>query len=259
MECQPSCSAGTKYEVVRGFQHTKGQYVLIEPSDLEAIGSPAKRTIHIMDFVSMDEVDPVYYEKPYYLQPTEGGERTYALLLKAMQESGKVGIGKVALREREHLTLIRPLEHALVMETIAFPDEVRTVEEAVPPVTASIDERELQMAHMLINSMSAPFTPSKYRDEYRESLTRMIEEKVEGGSVTAKAAPAPASAGVSDLMEMLRKSVQLMGSENGAEEAVAVNGGSAAPPADRSGDPFAEDAAPQSNGNGKKKKELVTA
>jgi DNA end-binding protein Ku len=206
-------------EMVRGFQHTKGQYVLVEPEELEALGTPAKRTIQILDFVEMTDVDPVYFEKPYYLQPSEGGERTYALLHRAMKEAGRVGIGKVALREREHLALIRPVEYALVMETISFPDEVRTLHEAVTPLEVKIDDRELQMAHMLIQSMTSSFQPEKYHDEYREALTRLIEEKVEGGTITAKAAPAPAGDAVSDLMEMLRRSVEATQTERTAGEA----------------------------------------
>jgi DNA end-binding protein Ku len=253
-------------EVVRGFQHTKGQYVIIEPAELEGIASPAKRTLRILDFVSMEDVDPVFYEKPYYLQPSEGGERTYALLHKAMSESGRVGIGKVALREREHLALIRPMEHALVMEILAFPDEVRSVHDAVVPVDAQIDERELQMAHMLINSMAGTFEPEKYHDDYREAVTHLIEEKVEGGVVTTKAAPAPTTGAVSDLMEMLRRSVEAMGGEAPAPAATNGHGKAkgkkeepepVAAGAER-GDPFAE---PKTNGrkNGKKAEELVEA
>jgi DNA end-binding protein Ku len=226
----PQCEReASEEEMVRGFQYSKGQYVLLEPAELEALGTPAKRTIQILDFVDMADVDPVYFEKPYYLQPSEGGERTYALLHRAMQDSGRVGIGKVALREREHLALIRPCRHGLVMETIAFPDEVRSIEDAVAPIDVKIDERELQMAHLLISSMTGQFTPEKYRDEYREGLTRLIEEKVEGGTVAAKAAPAPASSSVSDLMEMLRRSVEAMQQDRTAG---APNGtpGAEAPP-----------------------------
>jgi len=217
----PQCDreAGEE-EMVRGFQYSKGQYVLLDPVELESLGTPAKRTIQIMDFVDIAEVDPVYFEKPYYLQPSEGGERTYALLHRAMVDSGRVGIGKVALREREHLALIRPCRGGLVMETIAFPDEVRSIEDAVPPLEVPIDERELQMAHLLIGSMTTQFAPEKYRDEYREGLTHLIEQKVEGGTVAAAAIPAPASSSVSDLMDMLRKSVEAMQAtrpeENGA-------------------------------------------
>ena len=206
-------------EMVRAFQHTKGQYVIMDPAEMETLGTPAKRTIQILDFVSMSEIDPIYYEKPYYLQPSEGGERTYTLLHRAMKESGKVGIGKVALREREHLALIRPIDTALVMEILSFPDEVRILEEPLAPLDAHIDDRELAMAHMLISSLSANFAPEKYHDEYREALTSMIQQKVEGGTVTTTAAPPPSSAGVSDLMEMLRRSIEAAG---GATPAVAA-------------------------------------
>ncbi len=194
-------------EVVRGFQHAKGQYVMVAPEETEALVTPAKRTIQIVDFVSLAEIDPIYYEKPYYLQPTEGGERTYALLHRSMADRGKVGIGKVALRDRESLAAIRPLKHALVMEIIAWPDEVRAIEDAIPPIDAKIDERELQMGHLLINTLSGPFDPEKYQDEYRNALTRLIEAKVEGGAVSVAAAAAPKQE-VSDLMEMLRRSLE---------------------------------------------------
>ncbi len=212
-------------ELVRAFQHTKGQYVVMEPADFDSLESPAKRTLHILDFVSMADVDPVYFEKPYYLQPSEGGERTYALLHRAMETTGRVGVGKVALREREHLAVIRPLQHALVMEIMAFPDEVRRLEDAVAPVDVKVDERELKMAEMLIGSLSSEFQPEKYRDEYRDQLTRLIEQKVEGGVIATPAAPAPSSDSVSDLMEILRRSVQAASEERGAAEPETVPAG----------------------------------
>lgn len=214
-------------EMVRGFQYAKGQYVIITPEELEAMGTPAKRTIQILDFVDMSEVDPIYYEKPYFLQPSDGGERTYALLHRAMTDANRVGIGKVALREREHLALIRPHQHGLVMEILAFPDEVRSISDAVPPLDVKIDDRELQMAHMLIETMTTSFDPSKYHDQYREQLTHMIEEKVEGGTVTTPSAPAPTTGAVSDLMEMLRRSLEATQAARPEGEPAAKNGKSA--------------------------------
>jgi DNA end-binding protein Ku len=198
-------------ETVRGYAYTKGQYVLVEQSDLDTLDTPAKHTLRLVDFVDLGEVDPVYFEKPYYLQPAPGGERTYALLHRAMTAKRLVGIGRVALRERDHLALVRPLEHALVMETIAFPDEVRAVDEAVAPLDVAVDERELQMAEFLMEHLHASFEPTKYRDDYREELTRLIETKVEGGTVEArKVADGPRKGEVLDLMEMLRKSVEVL-------------------------------------------------
>jgi DNA end-binding protein Ku len=198
-------------EMVRGYQYAKGQYVIISPEEFEAMGSPAKRTLQILDFVDVAEIDPVFYEKPYFLQPGDGGERTYALLHRAMTESNRVGIGKVALREREHLALIRPHEHGLVMEIMAFPDEVRSISDAVPPLDVKLDEREVQMAHMLIQSMTGTFDPAKYHDEYREQLGEMIQQKVEGGTIATPAVPAAPTGAVSDLMEMLRRSLEASG------------------------------------------------
>jgi len=198
-------------EMVRGYQYAKGQYVIISPEEFEAMGTPAKRTLQILDFVDVAEVDPIYFEKPYFLQPGDGGERTYALLHRAMVESNRVGIGKVALREREHLALIRPHEHGLVMEILAFPDEVRGIDAAVPPLEVKLDDREMQMAQMLIQSMTSTFDPAKYHDEYREQLGEMIQKKVEGGTIAAPATPAAPTGAVSDLMEMLRRSLEATG------------------------------------------------
>ena len=209
-------------ETVRGYRYAKGEYVLVEQSDLDALDTPAKHTLQLVDFVDLAEVDPVYFEKPYYLQPAPGGERTYALLHRAMSEKKLVGIGRVALREREHLALVRPMEHALVMETIAFPDEVRAVDEAVPPIDARVDERELQMATFLMDHLHAPFDPGKYQDQYREDLTRLIEAKVEGGTVQApQVAETPRKGDVLDLMEMLRKSVEVAKDEREPAKATA--------------------------------------
>ncbi|MFN3651461.1 MAG: Ku protein [Armatimonadota bacterium] len=205
-------------ELVRGFEYTKGEYVLVEDEELQGLATPAKHTLQILDFVEMSQVDPVYFERPYYLQPGAGGDRTYALLHQAMTESGRVGVGKVALRDREHLALVRPMKHALVMELISFPDEVRSVEEVVAPPEVRVDERELKMAEFLIESMSAPFEPEKYRDDYREELTRLIEAKVEGGTVRARKAPDRETRGeVVDLLDVLRRSVEAAG--GGAEGA----------------------------------------
>ncbi len=241
--CERDASEG---EIARGYQYAKGRYVTLEPEDLETIDSPAKRTLQILDFVDLGSVDPVYFEKPYYLQPAPGGERTYALLHRAMVERGRVGIGKVAFREREHLALVRPVGHALVLETISFPDEVRSVEDAVQPLNVEIPERELQMAQMLVDQMSGAFEPDKYHDQYREALTRLIDTKVEGGEVTAAPAPPAESGSVADLMEMLRRSVAAAGGPEATEAPAGdeARGEQKTPPEDEANEHLPEKSTP---------------
>jgi len=213
-------------EIARGYQYRKGDYVLLDEGDLENVTTPAKHTLQIMDFVDLKEVDPIYFEKPYYLQPAPGGERTYTLLREAMEKKGRVAVGKVAFREREHLAVVRPLEHALVLETIAFPDEVRALEEAVPEIDVKVDERELHMADLLIENLTGHFDPEKYTDDYRDELLRRVSAKVEGGTVKATAAPkAPAKGEVLDLMEVLRRSVEAAQGGRAAKEPAAAGNG----------------------------------
>lgn len=195
-------------ETVRGYQYSKGRYVHFTQEELEQAAPASRHTLRILDFVDLAEIDPVYYEKPYYLQPGTGAERTYALLHRAMTERGRVGIGKVAFRNREHLAVVRPMQHALVLEIISFPDEVRALTDAVPPLDVELDARELQMADVLVESMTSRFEPEKYRDEYREQLEQRIAEKVNGDAAEPAPSKAPARRGeVVDLMEVLRKSV----------------------------------------------------
>jgi DNA end-binding protein Ku len=217
-------------ETVRGFPYAKGDYVMVESGEMDDLNPAARHTIQILDFVSMEQVDPVYFEKPYYLQPGEGGDRVYVLLHRAMTESGRVGIGRVTLREREHLALIRPMEHALVMETIAFPDEVRALESVVPAIDAKVDNRELQMAHMLVDALTAEFEPGKYQDEYRAALTELIEKKADTGAPAGKGrARRPAKGEIVDLMEVLRRSMSAVKEERAPGEKAAPR------PAARSG------------------------
>lgn len=213
----PTCGReAASDELARAYQHSKGEYVRFRQEELDDLAPATRHTLRILDFVDLTEIDPVYYEKPYYLRPAPGGERTYALLHRAMVEKGRVGVGKVAFRNREHLAVVRPFQHALVLETIAFPDEVRAVDEAVEPLDLEVDERELRMADVLLESMSAAFDPERYHDEYRHVLIKRIEEKVHGGGSVEAPVAAPRGKGeVVDLMEMLRQSVA---AEQGARD-----------------------------------------
>ena len=186
-------------QLVKGYELSPDRYVVVRPEELESVEPKKTRTIDIEDFVELDQIDPIYYDHPYYLAPAEGAAKAYALLMQAMKESGKVGIARVVIRSKEQLVAIRPREDLLVMETLLFGDEV------VPPADArraagAVDElkagkREVEMAQQLIDSLSTDFDPDSYRDEYREAVLELIERKAEGQEVAIQAAPEAPSRG----------------------------------------------------------------
>ena len=196
-------------DIVKGYEITPERYVLIEPEELDALDPKATHTIDIEEFVALDEIDPIYYDHNYYLAPTAGGAKAYRLLLDAMRESGKVGIGKVVLRSKQQLCALRPSADVLALTTMLFGDEVLAPDrldelEAVGQSEAT--QRELTMAQQLIDSLSAEFEPSKFRDDYRERVLDLIERKASGEQIAVQpqaeeAAPAP------DLMAALEASL----------------------------------------------------
>ena len=196
-------------EIVRGYQYDKGQYVVLDEDDLPSVSRGKKRSVGIIDFVKQEEIDPIYYDRSYYLEPSEGGAKPYALLCAAMRETQRVALALVALRDKETLATVRMLDRDfLVMETMFYPDEVR------PPAALQgiekeleLDQRELKMAHTLIDSLSTEFEPSKYRSEHRESLLATINAKVEQEEVHF--APEAEGGKVIDLMEALKESIAL--------------------------------------------------
>ncbi len=171
-------------DILKGYDLGGDRYVIVEPEELEALlpkDRNNEKTIQILDFVNMEDIDPLYFEKGYYLAPDKGGARPYALLAKAMTESKKVAIAKVVLRQKEYLTAIRPLNGMLCMETMYFADEVVDPAE-IDGLEHNIDiaEKELDMAKMLVEASSSDFEPTKYKDEYREKVLAMIEAKAAG-------------------------------------------------------------------------------
>lgn len=197
-------------EVARGYEHPAG-YVLVEDADLEALPLPTRKTIEILDFVRLEEIDPIYYETAYFLEPAEGGGKAYALLRRVLREAGRVAVAKVALRAKESLACVRVYgregEGVLVLETMFYPDEVRSyadLEGASRP--AEVTERELAMARHLVDSLTVAFDPARYRDAYREALLQVIEEKVRGQEVVAPPAREPAR--VLDLVAALEESIR---------------------------------------------------
>jgi len=192
-------------EIVRAYEYAKGQHVVMEPEDFEKVPLPSKHRIEVESFAKAEEIDPIYYDTTYYLEPEDVGRKPYALLVKALTDKGVVAVGKVALRHKESLCLIRPSGGKLVIETLYYPDEIRKPEEFSVDLDA-IGEKELAMADSLVDLLQEPFDPSKYHDAYREALLEVIEAKMQGGEVRAQ--PEVAETGVIDLMDALRASVE---------------------------------------------------
>jgi DNA end-binding protein Ku len=219
----PSTGDEVAYEdIVKGYELTKERYVVITPDELEALDPEKSRTIDIEDFVDLVDIDPVYYDHPYYLIPDKGATKAYGLLLGAMQESGKVAIARVVLRSKEQLVAIRPAPgDVLMMETMIFADEVIAPEDIDDLPSAKdlkASERELKMAQQLIDSLSADFEPEKYQDEYREKVLELIERKAAGEEIAVQP-EAPKPKKVPDLMAALEASLAAVkGDDDGKGE-----------------------------------------
>jgi DNA end-binding protein Ku len=173
-------------KIVKGFELTKERYVVVTPDELDSIAPEKTRAIDIEDFVDLEDIDPIFYDHPYYLVPDKGAAKAYALLLEAMRESGKVAIARVVLRSKEQLVAIRPAGNVLTMETMIFHDEVvpaDDLDEVPEAKDLKTSDRELKMAQQLIDSLSSDFEPSKYHDEYREKVLELIERKADGEEI----------------------------------------------------------------------------
>ncbi len=196
-------------EIVKGYEITPDRYVMIDPEELDALDPKTTRTIDIEEFVDLVDIDPIYYDHNYYLAPTAGGAKAYRLLLDAMREAGKVGIGKVVLRSKQQLCALRPTGDVLTLTTMLFGDEVLApdrIDELDGVGEAEATDRELAMAQQLIASLSSEFEPSKYRDEYRERVLDLIERKAAGEEIAVQPqAEEPAAA--PDLMAALEASL----------------------------------------------------
>jgi DNA end-binding protein Ku len=192
-------------EIVKGFEYEKGEYVYLSDEDFDAAESEGYKTIDIRDFVPYEEIDPIYFEKTYYLGPQEGSERVYALLLRAMDNAGLAAIAKYNMRERQHLGCLRTRQGVITLEKMYFADEIRPVDEIVPG-DVKVDERELEMAEQLIDRFAGRFQPEKYEDTYRDALCDIITAKRKGREVHAAPARAPEEA--TDIMAALRASLE---------------------------------------------------
>ncbi|MDQ3777583.1 MAG: Ku protein [Actinomycetota bacterium] len=215
----PASGEEVPYEqIVKGYEIGPDRYVMISPDELEALEPQKTRTIDIEDFVELDQIDPIYYDHPYYLAPDKGAGKAYKLLLDAMEDAGKVAIARVVIRSKENLVAIRPHDGVLTMETMLFADEVISPdsldEMAAADGETTTSKRELDMAKQLIDSLSSDFEPEKYHDEYRERVLELIERKAQGETVVVEA-PEEEPKKVPDLMAALEASIAAAKSPKG--------------------------------------------
>jgi DNA end-binding protein Ku len=197
-------------EIVKGYEISPDQYVVITRDELEEIDPKKTRAIEIKDFVDLDDIDPIYFNQPYYLGPDKGAERAYALLVKAMADARKVAIARFVLRNKEHLAALRPMDGALTMATMRFADEVVDPDEILDGLGEADEKpekRELDMAKALIDSLTSEFDASSYKDEYREELLALIERKAKGEKIVATESEAPQPTKAPDLMAALEESL----------------------------------------------------
>jgi DNA end-binding protein Ku len=196
-------------EIIKAYELTPGQYVPLTKDEMEALAPEKTRAIEVQDFVDLDEIDPIYFDSPYYLGPADGAEKAYSLLAQAMAASGKVAISHFVLRNKENLAAIRSDGKVLTLTTMRFADEVVPASELdiVPENASKPAKREQEMAEQLIDSLSTDFDPSAYHDEYREQLLKLIERKAEGKEIVASDAESPKATKAPDLMAALEESI----------------------------------------------------
>ena len=197
-------------EIVKGYEYEKGKFVVLNDKDFQRVDLEATQTVDIQDFVDIDEIDPMYFYKPYYLEPQKGGDKAYVLLREALADGKKVGIAKVVIKTRQYLAGVKALKHALVLELMHFAEELLDAEKLNVPKKLEIGKREKDMAEALVKSMSSKWDPEKYHDDYREALMEVIEEKVESGGkeIEEKPKEKKPSTKVIDLVAVLKESLE---------------------------------------------------
>ncbi len=231
----PSTGEEVPYEdIVKGYELSPDRYVIIEPGELESLDPVRTRTIEIEDFVELDQIDPIFYDHPYYLAPGPGGAKPYRLLLEAMRDTNKVGIARVVIRSKEQLVAVRPMGDVLGMATMLFADEVvgaDSLDELPDGDEVKTTKRELDIAKQLVQSLADDFDPSKYRDSYREQVLALIERKAAGEAIAVQPESAPESAPVPDLMSALKASLDAVRARDGGTKAPAKKPRAKAKPA----------------------------
>lgn len=199
-------------QIVKGYEYEKGKYVVIKDDDFKRVDVEATQTVDIQSFVKLEEVSPLFFHKPYYMEPQKGGDRAYVLLRQALEGSGKIGIAKVVIKTRQHLAAVKPQDEGLMLELMHFPDELMEVDEFKKPREAKITKKENDMAKSLVDSMTEKWDPESIKDDYREALEEMIEDKIAHGGKTTKKAPAKRHPpNVVDLVAVLEQSLRPSG------------------------------------------------
>src|SRR6187397_2965245 len=206
-------------QIVKGYEYEKGKYVVLQEEDFQRVDLEATQTVDIQDFVDLEEIDPMYFYKPYYLEPQKGGDKAYTLLREALADGKKVGIAKVIIKTRQYLAGVKALKHALVLELMHFAEELADAEKLHVPKKTEVGKREKEMAEALVKSMTSKWDPAKYKDDYREALMDVIEEKVESGGkeIEEKPKKAPKPTKVIDLVSVLQKSLEQSGAKGKAK------------------------------------------
>ena len=192
-------------EIVKGYEYEKNHYVVVEPEELEKMAPPTATVMEILQFVRGDEIDPIFFEKSYYVAPEETVSKPYSLLLAAMRETKYDAVAKVSMHGREHIVILRPGEHGIVLHTMYFVDELHKGNEVPVPSSAKFDKKEIELARKLIETLAGPFKPQQFQDEYKQNVEELIEKKRKGQRVTP--IRQPKAAPVIDLMQALQKSL----------------------------------------------------
>lgn len=206
-------------DLVKGYEYEKDHFVVLNEEDLASLEQPLSRSIDILDFINLKEIDPIYYQKSYYLSPEETSQKAYRLLCQAMEESGKVALARITMRSKQHLACLRVFEQGLVMETMHYPKEIRHMDLVWDRVV--LTEAEMTMARQLIDNLARPFEPEKYRDELHEQMAQLIESRVAGETFKVEAPTKGRK--VVDLMEALRASIALTEKEQGQSKDTTKN------------------------------------
>jgi DNA end-binding protein Ku len=218
--------------IVKAYEITPGQYVPLDKDEMAALAPEKTRAIDVQDFVDIEEIDPMYFDSPYYLGPADGAEKAYSLLAAAMEASGKAAIARFVFRNKEHLAAIRSSDGVLTLTTMRFADEVvpgSELDDALPDTKPKVNKREQEMAEQLIDSLSTEFDPTSYRDEYREQLLALIERKAEGKEIVAPETEEPKATKAPDLMAALEESIAAVKDQKGSSSGKAAAGRKAAP------------------------------